>query len=169
MRRWDFWPHRPKLSTSAQLPSICTYSQARPHTREGAPASPLVLPGSETGVSACLAPQPFLEVVINIPTSAVFCHYSGRGSPQTPNYLPPTLSRDTSQEGQGLVGGGITDALPVNTGGSSKAGIGVPSTSVLPGAWGRGGREQGLHRAHSDLTAASAFPRKPWSPSLNFS
>lgn len=45
--------------------------------------------------------SPLSGAATNIP-SAVFCHYPGRGTPQTPHYLLPFLSGDSRQKGQRL-------------------------------------------------------------------
>lgn len=54
------------------------------------------------------------------------------------------------------MGDGIPPPTP-----SSSLGPGGATQNSLKRPRGRGSREQGLHKACSDLTAASLFPRKP--------
>lgn len=83
-------------------------------------------------------------------------------SPKSPVSLPPLSDQGPgpgrSRVGLGCCKGGVR--VLCSDWPSLDGARGVTQKS-LTGPWGRGSREQGPHKAGSDLTAASPFPRKP--------
>lgn len=123
-------------------------------------ASPPMLFLARGWQSVCHAAllSPLSGAATNIP-SAVFCHYPGKGTPQTPHYLLPFLSGDSRQKGQRLDSpwehqGSSPTPTTVQDGGEVRGAIHENLTRGPPK------RQQGtgLHKAHlTSLRLAGSF------------